>query len=232
MNVQKTMKPGNAAARKNQVAAPEFPKRENGKLAMDESTVKQLFELRKRAFSDNPEISIDYQLFASLLKNLNAAVATMKVDGVLAGYMVATPIKESWVKNDLQEIKDVMRLNMGNTLFKKISAIMKSGACYYLDDLAVMMKGMGDTGTEQSPLSQLDRHTARFRGASDMVKSFFEQLDMHSANFLVLHGRMANNAYKGYTKRIEMNGFRKIHENVHPNWFGGEDFMLMVFEKV
>lgn len=183
---------------------------EKGKLALDESTLSRLLEVRKKAFSDNPEISIDRALFDTLLKNQNAAVAVMKTDGAPAGYVVANPINEGWVKGDVQEIKDVMKPHMDDALFEKISAAMGGGSCYYLDDLAIAKRGMGTAG---------------------MMRGFFSQLQGHSAKFLVLHGRMANRAYELYQGVIEKNGFRKIHENVHPNWFGGEDFMLMVFEK-
>jgi hypothetical protein len=198
---------------------------------MDESTIDLLLAIRRKAFSDNPEIDIDRALFASLLKNQNAAVATMKANGHLTGYVVATPIMESWVKDDVQEIKDIMKPHVSNALHGKISAAIEGGACYYPDDLAVAKQGLPEAKDGRSPLSQLDERSERFHQAVEMVRDFFSQLDHHSARYLVLHGRMVNGAYKGYTKRIERNGYRKIHENVHPDWFGGEDFMLMVFEK-
>jgi len=212
-------------------AAPKFKKAESGRLALDESTVGRLLEIRRRAFSDNPEITISKELFSALLRNQNAAVSVMKLGGGLAGYVIANPIGESWVKGDLQEIKDVMKANMDGALYGKVSAAMESGGCYYLDDLAVAMRSGEAAGSARGPLSQLRKHTARFNEASAMVESFFSQLAGHGATFLVLHGRMSNGAYNGYTKRIGLNGYRKIAECVHPDWFGGEDFMLMVFEK-
>jgi len=227
MQKKATVKP---AAGASHGAAPKFKKAESGRLALDESTINGLLEIRRRAFSDNPEISITRELFSALLRNQNAAVSVMKLNGRLAGDVVANPIGESWVKDDLREIKDIMKQSMESELFEKISAAMESGACYYLDDLAVAMRA-GGTSTKRSPLSQLRVHTARFNEASAMVGSFFSQLAEHGASLLVLHGRMSNGAYHGYTGRIEMNGYKKIHECVHHEWFGGEDFMLMVFEK-
>ena len=224
-------KPGNLPAETSKRAPLQIRKGGRGKLAIDESTIDRLLEIRKNAFSDNPEITIDRALFASLLRNQNAAVALMRAGESPSGYIVANPIRESWVGGDVEEIKGAMEPGMEKALYEKVSEAMGSGSCYYVDDLAIARGGSPGAGEGRSALSQLDGHSEMFREAAGMVRSFFSQLEAHSAKFLVLHGRKANEAYKGYTKRIEMNGFRKLHEADQPNWIGGEDFMLMVFEK-
>ena len=210
MRMQKTKKNHIAPAEKTSGAPSKFQKPENQRLAMDESTIDRLLALRRKATEKTQDLDIDRGLFASLLKNQNAAVATMRIDGKLEGYIVATPINEGWVKGDVQEIKDVMKPTMDAWLFEKISKAMDIGPCYYLDDFLIAKRG---------------------DALLDMVESFHSQLDSNSAKFLLVHGMILDNRYKIYKSIIKSGGFAKIHENVHPNWFGGEDFMLMVFEK-
>ena len=189
---------------------PKFQKPESVKLAMDESTIGSLLALRRKA---TPlEFDIDDALFASLLKNPNAAVATMRIAGKLEGYIVATPINEGWVKGDIQEIKDMMMTKPGMDpgLFEKISKAIDSGPFYYLDDF------------------QMAKREDALLG---MVENFYSQLDSNSAKFIAVHGLFEGKQYKIYSSMIKSGGFVKIHENVHSNWFGGKDFIFMVFEK-
>jgi len=213
--------------------SPKFQKTDKKTLAMDESTISALFEVRKIAYADNKDIFLDMDLLRRLLTNPNAVVATMKSGGALAGFGVATPINEGWVKDDLQEIKDVMKPHMKNAdLFDKISAAMESSSCYYIDDIAIAKGAAEAARQKRSPIYQLNEYAARFKKETKIVRSFFSQLEEHSAKFLIVHGRTVNGEYEDYKNLIERNGFRKIQENDHPDWFGGEKFKLMVFEKL
>ena len=192
---------------------PKFQKPESVKLAMDDSTISSLLVLRRKTTS--LDFDIDDALFASLMKNPNAAVATMKIDGKLEGYIVATPISEGWVKGDVQEIKDMMlamtKPDMDPGLFEKISKAIDSGPFYYLDDFQMAKRG---------------------DALLDMVESFHAQLAGNSAKFIAVHVLLEDKRYKKfYNSMIKSGGFVKIHENAHTNWFGGKDFVFMVFEK-
>ena len=189
---------------------PKFQKPESGKLAMDDSTIGSLLALRRKTAAR--EFDIEDALFASLMKNPNAAVATMKINGKLEGYIVATPISEGWVKGDVQEIKDMMltmtKPEMDPGLFDKISKAIDSGPFYYLDDFQMAKRG---------------------DALLDMVENFHAQLAGNSAKFIAVHGLRESKQF--YSRMIKSGGFVKIHENDHTNWFGGKDFVFMVFEK-